>query len=330
MTFAAKRMYIAGTGSAVPERVLTNDDLSKMVDTNDAWIQERTGIKERRVVRPGTGTSELAEPAARRALEAAGVEPADVDLIVVGTVTPDTMFPSTACHLQVRLGATRAACFDVSAACSGFLYSLEAGRAMAATGPYQNVLVVGADIMSAVADYRDRNTCILFGDAAGAVVLRPAAEGQGHVIRSVLGAAGNEKLLSMPAGGSRMPATHETVEARLHYIHMEGREVFKFAVTKMIAMLEAVVDGTEYKLSDLDFVVPHQVNQRVFDMVFRKLDIPPEKVIVNLDRYGNTSAGSVPLALDEAVRTGRIHRGDLVALVAFGAGLTWGATLIRW
>jgi 3-oxoacyl-[acyl-carrier-protein] synthase-3 len=319
-----------GTGCCVPERRLTNADLERMVETSDEWIVQRTGIRERRIVAPGVASSDLGEVAARRALEAAGVDPGDVDLVVVATVTPDQAFPSTACHIQNRLGAKHAGAFDVSAACSGFLYGLMTGWQFVATGMYETVLVVGVDCMSTITDYRDRNTCVLFGDAAGAVVLRPEPR-QGELVYGFLrGDGSGSEFMNIPAGGSRRPPSHETVEQGLHYMTLKGNAVFKFAVDKMRELIEDALERNGWSAGDVGLVIPHQVNTRIIEAAVRKLDIPMDRVYVNIDRYGNTAAASIPLALDEAVREERMVKGKLAVMVAFGAGLTWASAVLRW
>ncbi len=327
-----RRVRIAGSGSYLPETVLTNDELSKMVDTSDEWIRTRTGIRERRIVKVGEeASSDLAFAASRRALEMAETTPEDIDLILVATITPDHIFPNTACLVQKSLEAWNAAAMDVSVACSGFIYALDMAKHYVALGTYDKVLVLGVDCMSTLTDWEDRNSCIIFADAAGAVVIEPSeGDDPGEIFQSHLGAQGECELFLVPAGGSRKPATHDTVEAREHFLHMEGRQVFRFAVAKMQELLEIVLEKNGFRASDVKWVVPHQVNQRIIENAFRKLDIPLERVLVNIDRVGNTSAASVPTVFDEAVRDGRIERGDLCAMVAFGAGLAWSSTLVRW
>ncbi|GAB6933527.1 beta-ketoacyl-ACP synthase III [Calditerricola satsumensis] len=321
---------ILGTGSHLPEKVLTNADLEKMVETSDEWIVTRTGIRERRIARPEEASSDLALEAARKALDAAGVTPEALDLIVVATVTPDMMFPSTACIVQEKLGATRAAAFDLSAACSGFLYGVAAAAQFIQTGMYRYALVIGVDCLSKITDWTDRATCVLFGDGAGAVVLGPVPEGYGF-LSFELGADGSGgDLLKLPAGGSRLPASEKTVRGRQHYIAMNGSEVFKFAVRILGAAAEEALKKAGLTKEDVDFLVPHQANYRIIDAAMRRLGLAEDKVVINLDRYGNMSSASVPVALDEAVRAGRIHAGDLLVLVGFGGGLTWGAAVLRW
>ena len=321
---------IWGTGSAVPPRVLSNADLERLVETSDEWIQTRTGIRERRIADPGTASSDLAERAARQALEMAGVEPGDIDLIVVATVTPDMLFPSTACLVQDRLGARRSAAFDLSAACSGFIYGLDVAAAAVARGPYRLALVIGVDCLSKIVDYTDRSTCVLFGDGAGAVVLGPVGPSYG-ILSTYLGADGAyQDLLCVPAGGSRRPASAETVAERLHFIRMTGNEVFKLAVRTMGEAAEQALARAGLQAQQVDWLIPHQANIRIIQAAARRLGIGDERVIVNIDRYGNTSAGSIGLALDEAVRAGQVSDGHRLLMVAFGGGLTWGAAVVRW
>jgi 3-oxoacyl-[acyl-carrier-protein] synthase-3 len=321
---------IAGTGSYVPERVVPNAYFEKLVDTSDEWIVQRTGIETRRFAADDQATSDLALEAAKRALEAAGVKPEELDLVVLGTLTPDYLLPATACLVQDRLGATNAGAFDVNAACTGFLTALHTGEAFVAAGRAQRVLVIGAEKLTSFVDFTDRTSCIIFGDAAGAAVLTPLDQcGQGEILRTTLGADGKGyDFIHMAAGGSRKPPTLETLEKREHFIRMRGRDVFRFAVTYMGEMVRQMIEG--YSPEDITVVVPHQVNKRIIEAALERLEIPPSKVVVNIERYGNSSAATVPLALDEALRAGRVEKGKLVVLVAFGAGLTWGGTLIRW
>jgi 3-oxoacyl-[acyl-carrier-protein] synthase-3 len=321
---------ILGTGSYVPERILSNADLEKMVDTSDEWIFARTGMRERRIAAPSEATSDLCVAAARRAIEDAGVAPTDVDLVLVATVTPDHLVPSTSCLVQHRLGLVNAAAFDLNAACSGFVTGLATARALVASGQRRRVVVVGAECMSRIVDYEDRTSCILFGDAAGAVVVGPFA-GQGRILDTDIGADGSgAETMIVPAVGSRQPATVEGVMARDHLLKMRGNEVFKFAVQKFRDLVREQLERTGCKPSDLALVIPHQVNIRIIDSALKKLDIDDDRIYINLARYGNTSAGSIPLALDEARRLGRFGSGDLLSFVAFGAGLTWASALVRW
>lgn len=328
--FAARPVAVAGTGSYVPEKVLSNADLEKMVDTSDAWIQQRTGISERRIIQNGMATSDMASRAARKALEAAGASADEVQSIVVGTITPDHVFPSASCLVQRSLGARYSNAMDVSAACSGFLYALAVGKSFVASGRYDTVLVVGADAMSTLVDYKDRTSCILFGDGAGAVLLRPS-QGRREILYDYVGAeGGHEDVMVVPAGGSRQPASHKTVEAREHYLRLKGNAVFKFAVLKMVNLIRESVEQCKLPIDEVSLIVPHQVNRRIIEAALEKLKLPAERCYTNIHRYGNTSAGSVPIALDEAAREGRIKSGDIVLLCAFGAGLTWGSAVIRW
>jgi 3-oxoacyl-[acyl-carrier-protein] synthase III len=325
-----RSVSITGVGSYVPDRVLTNADLEKMVETSDDWITSRTGIKERRIAAEKQATSDLATEAARRALASAGVSAADVDLIIVATITPDMLFPSTACLVQQKLGAHRAAAFDIEAACSGFVYALDIASHFVASHTYNTVLIVGAEKMSSVVDWTDRNTCVLFGDGAGAAVLqnRPSAHG---LLTTCLGSDGGKAaLLEMPGGGSACPATTDSLARRLHFLRMDGKETFKNAVNAMVSAATEALDRCGLTVPQVRCIIPHQANQRIMSAVAERLGAATEQLFVNVDRYGNTSAASVGIALDEAVRTGRVRRGDLVLLVVFGAGLTWGAAVIEW
>jgi 3-oxoacyl-[acyl-carrier-protein] synthase-3 len=322
--------HIVGWGRYLPRRVLTNDDLSRMVDTSDEWIRTRTGIRERHLAEDGETTSSMAVQAGQQALEVAGLSPTQLDLIVVATVTPDYLFPATACLVQDTLGATGAVAFDLSAGCSGFVYGLSVAAHLLSAGVYQAALVIGAETLSRITDWTDRDTCVLFGDGAGAVVLQ-AGESEGGVLATVLGADGSGgDLLWVPAGGSRMPASHRTVAERLHFIQMKGREVFRFAVRAIPAATREVLEEAGLSLADVDLLVLHQANQRIIEAAARALGMPLEGVYSNLERYGNTSAASIPIALSDAAEGGRIQPGDLVVCVGFGAGLTWGAAAIRW
>ena len=331
MVKTVRRVKVAGLGTYVPPHVLTNADLERMVDTTNDWIMQRTGIRERHIAAPGVGTSEIAEPAARAALDEAGLTPNDVGFIVVGTPTPDTIFPSTACRLQARLGAHRAWGFDLGAACSGFTYAMTTGWSMVATGAVERALVVGADVMSSIIDYNDRATCILFGDGAGAVVLAPATDDEPGIIdfhHEIEGEGGD--ALCMPAGGSRQPATHETVDHRLHYVKQDGQAVFKFAVRKNQEIALRLLDRNGLTGADLDLFVSHQANRRIIEATADRLGLGVDKVVINLDKYGNTTGGTIPLALADARETGRLKKNDLVLLASVGAGFTSGAMLIRW
>lgn len=321
---------IIGAGKYVPERVLTNQDLEKMVDTNDEWISTRTGIKERRLASEHEASSDLAFQAAQVALEQAGITAEQLDLILVASITPDMAFPSTACILQERLGAKKAAAFDLSAACSGFIYGLANASNFIAMGTYKYALVVGAECLSKITDYTDRNTCILFGDGAGAAVLGPVAEGRGF--RSFeLGADGSGgELLKIAGGGSRCPASPASLEQKQHYIYMAGKEVFKFAVKIMGSAAEEALNKAGISKSEIDLLVPHQANIRIIQAALNRLELPEDKCMINLQKYGNVSAASIPIALAEAVEEGRVKEGDCIVLVGFGGGLTWGASVLIW
>ncbi len=326
-----RRAKIASLATYVPPRLLTNRDLEKLVDTSDEWILKRTGIRERHIVDEGVATSDLAREASLEALKKAGIAAEDVELIVVGTTTPDTIFPSTACILQHKIGAVGAWGFDLGAACSGFTYALTTAAQMVASGAHDRVLVVGADVMSSIIDYTDRTTCVLFGDGAGAVVVVPAEEGEVGIIdfaNEVDGSGG--PALCMPAGGSLRPATHETVDQRLHYVHQDGQAVFKFAVRKSEQMCRRLLNRNGLSPDDLDLFVSHQANRRIIESAARRLELPSHKVVINIERYGNTTAATIPLALADAVADGRLKKGDLVLLASVGAGFTVGAVLIRW
>ncbi|HAM42150.1 MAG TPA: 3-oxoacyl-ACP synthase [Candidatus Omnitrophica bacterium] len=323
------RIGIVGLGMNVPKKILTNFDLEKMVETSDAWIIERTGIRERRICEPGTGTSDLAYPAAVDALKQAGLKPQDVDLIIVGTTSPDMIFPSTACVLQHRLGATAAACFDLAAACSGSVFAMITAQQYLQTGRYKHALVVGAEIISNFVDWTDRSTCVLFGDGAGACVMTKVD--RGGMLATDMGADGSAaELLYIPGGGSKAPSSHASVDQRLHYLRMNGTEVFKLAVRRMAESAKTVLAQAGFGLKDLDCLIPHQANTRIIQAMAKLAGIPMEKVFVNVERYGNTSAASNLMALYEAAQSGAIKRGDRVVLVAFGAGLTWGSILLEW
>ncbi len=329
---STRSTVILGTGSYAPERVLTNDDLSKMVDTSDEWIRTRSGIRERRLAAPDQAASDLAVPAAQRALADAGLTAADIDLLVVATFTPDQPLPSCASLLQTKLGIpSAAACFDLNAACSGFVYALDTACAMLGSGRYRKALVVGVEKLSSVVDWQDRTTCVLFGDGAGAVVVGLSDEPGRGLLGTRLGSYGESaELLCIPRGGSRAPATPESLQSRDHCIKMKGKEVFKLAVRSMDEAARDILEQHGVRADQIALVIPHQANLRIIEAISEYLELPLERFFVNVDRYGNTSAASIPLALDEARRTGRIKPGDLTLLVAFGAGLTYGSALIRW
>lgn len=329
---ALRKVYVSGTGAYVPERRLTNHDLERMVDTSDAWITQRTGIRERRIAGEDEATSDLATEAGARALKEAGIGPTDVGALILCTFTPDTLLPASACYVQERLGLRNACAFDLLAACTGFVYGLVVGRNFIATGMYDHVLVIGAETLSRFVDFTDRNTCILFGDGAGAMVLSANGSGSGSdLIDCQLRSDGaGWDLILLPGGGSRTPPSARSLADGQHYLRMRGQDVYKFAVSRMTEMVEDAVKRNGIRYEDISLVVPHQVNYRIIDASLRKLGIPADRVYLNLERYGNTSAASVPIALDEAVREGRVHRGDIVLFVAFGGGLTWGYALLRW
>jgi 3-oxoacyl-[acyl-carrier-protein] synthase-3 len=322
--------HITGWGMSLPKRVLTNDDLSKMVDTSDQWIRERTGIRERRIIADGQPTSSLGVEAALTALKVAHLAPAELDLIICATSTPDYMFPSTASIIQDKLGASKAGAFDLLAACSGFVYALNMGAQVIRSGAMKNVLVIGAEAFSRYLNWSDRSTCILFGDGAGAFVLQ-ASDQPGGVMNGVLHSDGSgANLLSIPGGGSAHPTSELTVHAGMHYVHMDGKEVFRFASRVMVQATTDVAKATGWRVEDLDLIVPHQANYRIIDSAARGLKLPLEKFMVNLERYGNTSAASIPIAAVEAVSAGRLKPGDKVVFVGFGGGLTWGAVSAQW
>ena len=328
---AMRHVRIAGTGSYLPEKRLTNSDLERLVATNNEWIVQRTGIHERRVAAPHEAASDLGYEAAKRAIDSAGLVPADIDQIIVATVTPDTTFPATACLLQHRLGCRQIPAFDLAAACSGFIYGLAVGRTAIAAGTMDHILVVGAEVITRITDYTDRGTCILFGDGAGAVVLSPAPEEEPGIIDTHCAADGSgADLMVLPAGGSRRPASHESVDERLHYVKLEGRTVFKKAVGKIIDLVDESLTRCHLTRDDIDLIIPHQMNARIIEAAAARLELPMSKIYMNLDRYGNTSAATIPIAVDEAVRGGRLKKGDLAVLVAFGGGMTWASALIRW
>lgn len=324
------RAKMSALGTYVPPRVMTNRDFEKIVETSDEWIVSRTGIRERHIVDKGVATSDLAVEAAKRALAERRMEPGEIEAIVVATVTPDMLFPSTACLVQHKLGTKGAWGFDLSAACSAFLYALQTGAQFVATGTHKKVLVIGADVMSSILDYTDRATCILFGDGAGAVILEPAEDDSGIIdfVHEIDGSGACS--LYMPGGGSLHPSTHETVDKKMHYVHQDGQSVFKFAVKKMAEVCETLLERNNVKASDVDCFIPHQANQRIIQATADRLGLKPESVIINIDRYGNTTAGTIPLAMQTAREDGRLNKGDLVLLASVGAGFTVGATLLRW
>ncbi|MDP3716420.1 MAG: beta-ketoacyl-ACP synthase III [Acidobacteriota bacterium] len=326
-----RRVEIKSLATYVPPRLLTNADLEKLVDTTDEWIMQRTGIRQRHIVDPGVATSDLAAEAAKEAIRRAGLTPDDIDLIIVGTVTPDMLFPSTACLVQHKIGASHAWGFDLSAACSAFTYALTVGSQLVAAGNVKNALVIGADVMTSIIDYTDRATCVLFGDGAGAVVLAPSSDPNigildfEHMIDGSGGAA-----LCMPAGGSRRPASHETVDQRLHYVKQDGQTVFKFAVRNTGEICERLLKRNNLTGDDLDLFVSHQANKRIIMSAAERIGMPEEKVVINIDRFGNTTAATIPLALNDAVESGRLKKGNLIMLTSVGAGFTVGSLLVRW
>jgi 3-oxoacyl-[acyl-carrier-protein] synthase-3 len=322
---------ITGIAGYLPPRVLSNADLEKIVETTDAWIRERTGISERHLVDKGVATSDLAVAAARQLLQQTGTAAEEIDLIVTATVTPDMMFPATSCLIQKKLGASRAWGFDLSAACSGFLYALTVGAQFAGAGTHRKVLVIGSDVMSSIIDYKDRNTCVLFGDGAGAALVEPAAAGELGILdfHHDIDGSGAE-FLFMPGGGSLHPATHETVNANMHVVHQAGSNVFKYAVRRMAEVACQLLQQNGFSSRDLALVVPHQANLRIIQAMQERLGFDDSKVMINIDRYGNTTAGTIPLGLRDAVAQGRLRKGDLVMLVSVGAGFTTGGMLLRW
>jgi 3-oxoacyl-[acyl-carrier-protein] synthase III len=325
-----RTVSIIGTGSYVPKKVLTNEDLSRMVDTSDAWITTRTGIKERRIAAKDEQTSDMAAKAALKAIEQARISPTEIDLILVATATPDMLFPATACFVQKKIGATKAACLDISAACAGFLFGLEIAQQFITSHTHDTVLVIGAEKLTSITDWTDRNTCVLFGDGAGAAVLRHRGSAHG-VISTHIGSDGQyTDILFMPGGGSRCPITRENVDRNLQTIHMIGKEVYKQAVTAMLKAAKKALDQAGLAIEDIACIIPHQANVRIIEAIADRLGISREKMFVNLDRYGNTSAAAVAIALDEANRSGRIKPGDYILMVVFGGGLTWASTVIEW
>ncbi len=321
---------ITGVGSYAPPDKITNFDLEKMVDTSDEWIRTRSGIRERRKVADDVATSDIASIGAKMALENAGVSPEEVQLIINGHVSPDKPIPATACYIQDKLGCKNAAAFDLSAGCTSFVYALSVGHSMVAMGLYDKVLVIGCDVLTKLVDWQDRNTCVLFGDGGGAAVLQPVEEGYG-ILASTLGADGSgASLIEIPAGGTKLPASHETVDNRLHYIKMAGRDVFKFAVNILAKTTRNLAEQLGIGLDEIDLIVPHQANNRILEAAAKRLKLPMDKFYTNLEFYGNTSAGSIPLALGDALRDGRIKKGDTIFLIGFGAGLTWGGIAMKW
>ena len=328
--FEGRTCSIMSVGSYVPERILSNADLEKMVDTTNEWIVTRTGIKERRIAAHHQATSDLAANAARIAMERARITPGEIDLIILATITPDMPFPSTACLVQEKIGAHKAAAFDIQAACSGFIYALEIGQQFIMSRTYDTILVIGAEKLSSIINWSDRNTCVLFGDGAGAAILRNRPDAHGLLTACMGADGGRAGLLCMPGGGSAFPPTQETVAAGLHYLRMDGKETYKNAVTAMQTAAEEALRRCELDISQIQCIIPHQANRRIIDSLAERLGARQEQLFVNLEKHGNTSAASVAIALDEAVQTKRIQRGDLVLMIVFGAGLTWGAAVIEW
>jgi len=325
-----RSVAIVGTGAYLPDRVLTNQDLEKIVDTTDEWIHTRTGMRERHIAREDEATSDMSAIAAQRALESAGVDPADVDMILVATITPDMPLPNTACFVQHRIGARKAFCFDIAAACAGFVYGVEIGRQFVASGAINTALIIGGEKLSMVTDWKDRATCILFGDGAGAAVLQARDDTRG-IISTVMAADGSlTGPLNIPGGGSREPTSPRTLENRLHYIKMDGKEVFKHAVRCMCDACVRVLDQAGLTIDDVALIIPHQANLRIIQAIGDRRGAPPDKMYVNVERVGNMSSASIPVALDEAVRNGRLKKGDIVLSGAFGGGFTWGATVMDW
>lgn len=334
MTYLSKSVIITGTGSYTPEKVVTNDDMAKIVNTSDEWIRTRSGISQRRFAAPDEASSDMACIAARRAIEAAKINREAIDLIIVATMTPDMPFPSTACLVQSKLKLPEITAFDMQAACSGFVYALNTAHSMLLSGNYKNALVIGSEKMSSILDFQDRSTCVLFGDGAGAVVLS-TQETTGTAKTGILGGLGgsdgsNPSLLQQPGGGSAIPASIESIENRQHFVKMNGKEIFKLAVRIMGKASSDIIEQFGYQSDDLDMVIPHQANLRIIESLAKRLNMPMQKFYNNLEHYGNTSAASIPIALDEAIQSGSLKSGDLVLLVAFGAGLTWASTLIKW
>ncbi|HUT75873.1 MAG TPA: beta-ketoacyl-ACP synthase III [Armatimonadota bacterium] len=330
MSAPIRPVGISGVGFHVPPRVLTNFDLEKSVDTTDEWIRTRTGIIERRIAEPEVATSDLGLEAARAALERAHLDPRELDLIIVATITPDMAFPATACLVQHRLGAERAGAFDLQAGCTGFVYALSLASQVIATGACDNVLIIGAEVLSRIVDWNDRATCVIFGDGAGAALLQPTTQGRGVLAFALRADGSGSEALKLPAGGSRLPTTAETVARGLHYTYMDGQEVFRFALRAVEEVTLECLRRAGLTLAQVDLIIPHQANSRIIEACAKRLDFPEDHWVCNVDRYGNTSAASIPIALAESVESGRLREGMVVVLVGFGAGLTHGAVVIRW
>lgn len=325
-----EKVSITGIGSYLPRKILTNYDLEKMIDTTNDWIIQRTGIKERRIIENGVTTSDLATKASLKAMKDAKVSPKDLDMIITSTITPDHFFPSTSCYIQQKIGATRASAFDILAACAGFIYAISVGQSFVSSGAAKTVLVVGAECLSKITDYKDRTTCVLFGDGAGAVILQKSGK-KHQILYTNLAADGSQAdVLIMPGGGARNPASLESVQKRMHYIQFKGKEVFKLAINNITKLIIETAKKNNLKPKDIDLIIPHQSNLRIIEATMQKLGLPMEKAFVNIDKYGNTSSASIPIAIDEARKAGRLRKGNIVMLVAFGGGLTWGSSLIRW
>jgi 3-oxoacyl-[acyl-carrier-protein] synthase III len=325
------RAKITGVSHYLPERRVTNKEFEKIIDTSDEWIVERTGIRERRVVAKGQATSDLGAGAAKRLLEQRGLDPSEIELIIVATVTPDMFFPSTACLVQTKIGAQKAWGFDLSGACSGFVYALATGTQFIATGAHKKVLVIGADVMTSIIDFQDRATCVLFGDGAGAVLLEPAEDGERGIIDFMLRCDGSGgHFLHMPGGGSLNPSTTETVAKKMHYVHQDGRNVYKFAVRGMAEISDEILVKHGLTAADLKLYIPHQANLRIIQSAVERMGLHPEQVAVNIDRYANTTAGTIPICLSEAIENKQITKNDLILMASFGAGFTWGSLLLRW
>lgn len=325
-----QRASITGIGSYLPGKILTNYDLEKLVETSNDWIVQRTGIKERHIVENGVITSDLAAQASVYAMEDAGVAPQDLDMIITSTITPDHIFPSTSCYIQQKLGATRAGAFDILAACAGFIYALAVGESLVNSGAIKTALVVGAECLSKITDYTDRSTCVLFGDGAGAVIIQKNPV-KHEILSTRLAADGSQAdVLIMPGGGAKNPASLESIQQRAHYIQFKGKEIFKLAINNITNLILETADENGLKLADIDLIIPHQSNLRIIEAIMEKLGLPMEKAFVNIDKYGNTSSASIPIAINEARKEGRLKKGDIVMLVAFGGGLTWGSSIIRW
>ncbi len=328
---STSRAKITAVSHFVPERRVTNKDLEKKVDTSDEWIVERTGIRERRVVEKGQATSDLAAAAAKRLLEKRGLDPSDIDLIIVATVTPDMFFPSTACLVQTKIGARKAWGFDLSGACSGFIYALATGVQFVCTGTHKRVLVIGADVMTSIIDFQDRATCVLFGDGAGAVLLEPAEDGECGIMDSLLRSdGGGGQFLFMPGGGSLNPTSSETIEKKMHFVHQDGRNVFKFAVRGMSEISRELLEKHGLTAKDLKLYIPHQANLRIINAAVEKMGLEDSQVAINIDKYANTTAATIPICLSEAFESNKIQKKDLILLASFGAGFTWGSLLLRW